>query len=111
YRTSANKEGSSLAGKTIPDYAVGVSATWEPDVFGRIRDEVTNASANAQASAADLESVRLAMSAQLAVDYFDLRTLDAQKQLLDASVQAYADALRIVQNQQRNGAIDASAVA
>ncbi|MFP3561791.1 TolC family protein, partial [Paraburkholderia sp. SIMBA_049] len=52
-----------------------------------------------------------AMSAQLAVDYFDLRTLDAQKQLLDASVQAYADALRIVQNQQRNGAIDASAVA
>ncbi|WP_310633887.1 efflux transporter outer membrane subunit [Paraburkholderia sp.] len=111
YRTSANKQGSSLAGKTIPDYAVGVSATWEPDVFGRIRDEVTSASANAQASAADLESVRLAMSAQLAVDYFDLRSLDAQKQLLDASVQAYADALRIVQNQQRNGAIDASAVA
>ncbi|NIE63476.1 efflux transporter outer membrane subunit [Burkholderia sp. Ax-1719] len=111
YRTSANKQGSSLAGKTIPDYSMGVTATWEPDVFGRIRDEVTSANATAQASAADLEAVRLSMSAQLAVDYFSLRSLDAQKQLLDDSVRAYTRALAIVQDQLRNGAIDASAVA
>ncbi|WP_027819995.1 efflux transporter outer membrane subunit [Paraburkholderia bannensis] len=111
YRTSANKQGSSLAGKTIPDYSMGVTATWEPDVFGRIRDEVTSANATAQASAADLEAVRLSMSAQLAVDYFNLRSLDAQKQLLDDSVRAYSRALAIVQDQLRNGAIDASAVA
>ncbi|WP_322068513.1 efflux transporter outer membrane subunit [Paraburkholderia bannensis] len=111
YRTSANKQGSSLAGKTIPDYSMGVTATWEPDVFGRIRDEVTSANATAQASAADLEAVRLSMSAQLAVDYFSLRSLDAQKQLLDDSVRAYSRALAIVQDQLRNGAIDASAVA
>lgn len=111
YRTSANKQGSSLAGKTIPDYSMGVTATWEPDVFGRIRDEVTSASATAQASAADLEAVRLSMTAQLAVDYFSLRSLDAQKQLLDDSVRAYTRALAIVQDQLHNGAIDASAVA
>ncbi|WP_322044474.1 efflux transporter outer membrane subunit [Paraburkholderia sp. J67] len=111
YRTSANKQGSSLAGKTIPDYSLGVTATWEPDVFGRIRDEVTSASASAQASAADLEAVRLSMTAQLAVDYFNLRSLDAQRHLLDDSVSAYARALKILQDQQRNGAIDASAVA
>jgi NodT family efflux transporter outer membrane factor (OMF) lipoprotein len=111
YRTSANKQGSSLAGKTIPDYSMGVTATWEPDVFGRIRDEVTSANATAQASAADLEAVRLSMTAQLAVDYFSLRSLDAQKQLLDDSVRAYTRALAIVQDQLRNGAIDASAVA
>ncbi|QGZ65670.1 efflux transporter outer membrane subunit [Paraburkholderia acidisoli] len=111
YRTSANKQGASLAGKTVPDYAIGATATWEPDVFGRLRDEVDSARANAQASAADLEAVRLAVTAQLAADYFDLRSLDAQKRLLDDSVRGYASALRIVQNQQRNGAIDASAVA
>ncbi len=111
YRTSANKQGSSLAGKTVPDYSMGVTATWEPDVFGRIRDEVTSANATAQASAADLEAVRLAMTAQLAVDYFNLRSLDAQQQLLDDSVSVYTRALAIVQDQLRNGAIDASAVA
>ncbi|WP_321817223.1 MULTISPECIES: efflux transporter outer membrane subunit [unclassified Paraburkholderia] len=111
YRTSANKQGSSLAGKTIPDYSMGVTATWEPDVFGRIRDEVTSANATAQASASDLEAVRLSMTSQLAVDYFSLRSLDAQKRLLDDSVTAYSRALSIVQDQLRNGAIDASAVA
>ncbi|PLZ01254.1 RND transporter [Burkholderia sp. WAC0059] len=111
YRTSQNKLGSSLAGKTVPDYSVGLGASWEPDVFGRIRDEVANAKANAEASAADLQAVKLSMSAQLALDYFDLRSLDAQKRLLDDTVRAYADALRLLRQQLKNGAIDASAVA
>ncbi len=111
FRTSQNITGRSLAGKTVPDYSVGVSATWEPDLFGRVRDAVTGAKANADASAADLEAVRLSMSADLAVDYFDLRSLDTQKKLLDDTVSAYTAALQLLQQQLRNGAIDASAVA
>jgi NodT family efflux transporter outer membrane factor (OMF) lipoprotein len=111
FRTSQNVEGRSLAGKTVPDYSAGVAASWEPDLFGRVRDSVNGAQADAQASEADLEGVRLSMSADLAVDYFSLRSLDTQKKLLDDSVSAYAAALKLLQQQLKDGAIDASAVA
>ncbi|WP_334044934.1 efflux transporter outer membrane subunit [Burkholderia ambifaria] len=110
-RISQNKLGSSLAGKTTPDHQVGVAASWEPDVFGRVRDAVAGAQANADASAADLQAVKLSITAELATDYFALRSLDTQKQLLDDSVRAYADALKLLQQQLAAGAIDASAVA
>ncbi|SEB23555.1 efflux transporter outer membrane subunit [Paraburkholderia sartisoli] len=110
-RLSQNVLGHSLAGQTVPDYSVGVSASWEPDLFGRVKDATVNARDNAQASEADLESVRLSVASDLALDYFDLRSLDRQKKLLDDSVTAYAAALNIVQQQLKDGAIDASAVA
>jgi NodT family efflux transporter outer membrane factor (OMF) lipoprotein len=111
FRTSQNVVDRALAGKTVPDYSVGVTASWEPDLFGRVRDAVTGARADAEASEADLEGVRLSMSADLAADYFALRSLDTQKKLLDDSVSAYAAALKLLQQQLDNGAIDASAVA
>ncbi|TDG08288.1 efflux transporter outer membrane subunit [Paraburkholderia guartelaensis] len=111
YRTSQNLVDHSLAGKTIPDYSTGLTASWEPDLFGRVKDATTEAHANAQATQADLESVRLSVASQLATDYFDLRSLDRQKKLLDDTVTAYTAALRIVQQQLADGAIDASAVA
>jgi NodT family efflux transporter outer membrane factor (OMF) lipoprotein len=111
FRTSQNLKSRALAGQTIPDYSAGLNASWEPDLFGRVKDATVNAQANAQASEADLEAVRLSMTSDLAVDYFDLRSLDIQKKLLDDTVKAYADALRILTDQLKNGAIDASAVA
>ncbi|HDR9273897.1 TPA: efflux transporter outer membrane subunit [Burkholderia vietnamiensis] len=110
-RVSQNRLGSSLAGKTTPDYQVGVAASWEPDVFGRVRDAVAGAQADAAASAADLQAVKLSVTAELATDYFALRSLDTQKHLLDDTVRAYADALTLLQQQLAAGAIDASAVA
>lgn len=110
-RLSQNVEGHSLAGKTLPDYSMGVAASWEPDLFGRVRDAVVNARDTAQASEADLEAVRLSMSTDLASDYFALRALDIQKKLLDDSVSAYAAALNILKQQLADGAIDASATA
>ncbi|MFM0520926.1 MULTISPECIES: efflux transporter outer membrane subunit [Caballeronia] len=111
YRTSQNLLGKSLAGQTISDYSTGVSASWEPDLFGRIHDATLNAQASAEASAADVEALRLSLSSQLAVDYFNLRSLDTQKQLLDDSVTAYDAALQLLKRQLASGAIDASAVA
>jgi NodT family efflux transporter outer membrane factor (OMF) lipoprotein len=110
-RTSQNLVDRKLAGTTLPDYLTGITASWEPDLFGRVKDATSNARANAQASQADIESVRLSIRSQLATGYFDLRSLDRQKKLLDDTVTAYAAALRIVQQQLADGAIDASAVA
>jgi NodT family efflux transporter outer membrane factor (OMF) lipoprotein len=110
-RLSQNVEGHSLAGQTVPDYSLGLAASWEPDLFGRVRDAVVNAHDNAQASEADLEAVHLSMSTDLASDYFALRALDIQKKLLDDSVTAYAAALAILKQQLADGAIDASATA
>ncbi len=103
--------GHSTAGKTLPDYSAGAAVSWEPDLFGRVKDAVAGASDTAQASQADLESVRLAMTSEVAIDYFDLRALDIQKKLLDDTVTAYTAALRIVEQQLKDGAVDASAVA
>jgi outer membrane protein TolC len=58
------------------DFDLEATASWEPDLWGRIRDLVASSVQNAQASAADLENARLSLHAELALDYFDLRSLD-----------------------------------
>jgi outer membrane protein TolC len=50
FRTSQNLAHRALAGKTIPDYSTGLTASWEPDLFGRVKDATVNAQANAEAS-------------------------------------------------------------
>jgi outer membrane protein TolC len=65
----------------------------------------------AQASAADLQTASLSLHAELAIDYFELRSADAQKQLLDDTVKAYTDALTLTQNRFDNGAAPKSDVA
>jgi NodT family efflux transporter outer membrane factor (OMF) lipoprotein len=78
-------------------------AHWEADVWGRIRRTVEESQANAQASGADLEATRLSIQAQLAQTYFQLRTSDAQQQLLDRTVADYQRSLQLTQNQYRAG--------
>jgi NodT family efflux transporter outer membrane factor (OMF) lipoprotein len=80
-----------------------VNASWEVDLWGRVRRQVEASSASAQASAADIESVRLSSQAQLAQDYFQLRSLDAQSVLLDQTVEAYRKTLELTQNRYDSG--------
>jgi NodT family efflux transporter outer membrane factor (OMF) lipoprotein len=78
---------------TFTDYTLPFDATWQPDLFGRIRNTVRSAAYGAQASVADLENTRLTVQADVAVDYFQLRGQDALKQLLDSTVVAFQQSL------------------
>jgi len=86
------------AGATNTNHSLSLNASWEPDVWGRVGRLVEANEAGAQASAADLESVRLSAQATLAQDYFLLRIADAQKRLLDDTVAAYEKSLKLTNN-------------
>jgi len=84
-------------------YSLQADATWELDLWGRVRRSVEASKANAQASAADLEGVRLSTHAQLAQSYFQLRAQDALKQILDETVITYQKSLELTQNRYASG--------
>jgi NodT family efflux transporter outer membrane factor (OMF) lipoprotein len=88
-----SSSGSKSSTGTFTDYTLPFDATWQPDLFGRIRNTVKAAAYGAQASAADLENTRLTVQAEVAADYFQLRGQDALKQLLDSAVIAYQESL------------------
>ncbi len=95
----------------LNDFVLPFDVTYEPDVWGRVRRTVEAARSTAQASAADVESVRLSLQAELAADYFQLRTLDAEEQLLNNTVTAFEKALELTQNRYRGGVSSAVDVA
>lgn len=101
----------SLSKNTYTDITVPVNVSYEPDLFGRIRRTVEASRAGAQASAGDLESLRLSLQSDLAVDYFQLRTLDAEEQLLNDTVAAFEKALQLTQDRYRGGVASAVDVA
>jgi NodT family efflux transporter outer membrane factor (OMF) lipoprotein len=100
---SQNRPLFSQATSTYADVVLPVSASYEADVWGRVRRTVEASRAEAQASAADLEGVRLSLHAELATDYFQLCELDAEEQLLSSTVKAYEQALDLTQNRFKGG--------
>src|SRR5271167_4442838 len=88
---------------TTNDLIIPVDMSYEPDVWGRVRRTVEAARAQAQASLADLESVSLSVHAELAVDYFQARELDAEAQLLDSTVASYVKQLELTENRYKGG--------
>jgi NodT family efflux transporter outer membrane factor (OMF) lipoprotein len=77
---------------------------YEIDLWERVRRTVAQAREQAQASAADLETSRLSLHAELAVDYLDLRSADAQRKLLDDTVKAFQSALQLTEDRYNGGA-------
>jgi len=101
----------SVSGTTFTEYSLPFDASWTPDLWGRVRNTVRANVANAQASAADLENTRLTAQAELAVDYFQLRGQDALKQLLDSTVVAYEESLKLTKALYETGIDSDEAVA
>jgi NodT family efflux transporter outer membrane factor (OMF) lipoprotein len=101
------QEANSIIAKS---YSVEGTATWEPDIWGKIRRMVESSTAGAQASAAQLAAARLSAQGQLATDYFELRFEDSLKSLLDATVKAYKRSLEITLNQYAVGTVARSDV-
>ena len=109
--SSSSSTGVGRSGFTSSQFSTSASASWMPDLWGKIRRTVEGDVASAQASAGDLASVRLSAQGTLASDYLQLRVADELKRLLDATAAYYAESLRITQNQYQSGTADQSAVA
>jgi NodT family efflux transporter outer membrane factor (OMF) lipoprotein len=113
-RQSANEPyvggAASTGGQGHGSFLLPLDLSYEVDLWGRIRRSVTAAKEQAQAADADLETARLSLHAELAIDYFGLRADDAQKKLLDDTVQAYQQALQLTQDRYDGGAAPLSDV-
>jgi NodT family efflux transporter outer membrane factor (OMF) lipoprotein len=101
-RPSGNRAASSFHEASL-DLLLPLSVSYEADVWGRLHGVVDASRAAAQATAADLESARLSIHSDLAIDYFSLRGLDREQQLLNNTVAAYEQALELTQNRFRGG--------
>jgi NodT family efflux transporter outer membrane factor (OMF) lipoprotein len=104
-KTSANRQPHSaqFSGANYTDLQIPFELSYQVDVWGRIRRTVESYREQAQASAADLAAVNLSMHAQLALDYFQARMLDAEEQLLNSTVKQYEQALELIENRFAGG--------
>jgi NodT family efflux transporter outer membrane factor (OMF) lipoprotein len=104
-RDSANQP---YLSKTIVNNGTGnftlpLELDYEIDLWGRIRRQVTAAREQAQASAADLANTRLSLHAEVAIDYMEVRSADAQIKLLNDTVKAYTDAVNLTRDRYEGG--------
>ena len=106
---STVQSGSSISGVS-ESYSLGLDASWELDIWGRLRRNLEANRANMQASAADLAAVRLSLQSELVQTYLQLRVMDEQQRLFDQTVAAYARSLRLTDNQYQAGIVPKSDV-
>jgi len=110
--TRSGGQGSDTSGNAAGGrrYAVQVGASWEPDLWGRVGNSVSQARAEASASAGDLANATLSAQGELAIDYLQLRGFDAQRQDLAQTVQGYQRSLTITTNKYAVGVAGAADV-
>lgn len=87
------------------NFQASIGASWEPDVWGRLRTAVSGAEASAQASEADLASAKLSAQGELAVAWFGLRQTDVQRALLAETLAGYERSLQIARNRYNAGIV------
>ena len=101
---TAGSTGSSIASSgNTTRYRATIGASWEPDIWGSIRRSVEQTRGAAEASAADLAAARLSAQGELAADYLQLRSLDAEIDLVEATAKSYDRALQITGNRYAAG--------
>ena len=110
-RVSSNRPFFTTSPAPSGDFLLPFDLSYEVDLWGRVRRTVNAAREEAQATAADLETASLSLHAELAYDYFELRAADSQQRLLDDTVKAYTDNLRLTTTRFEGGAAPKSDVA
>jgi multidrug efflux system outer membrane protein len=88
---------------TYNDFTLPLDLSYEVDLWGRVRRSVESASAQARASADDLEAIKLAIQAEVAVDYFTLRALDSERSVLRSSVQVFSKSFALTRDRRAGG--------
>ncbi|MBN2505199.1 MAG: efflux transporter outer membrane subunit [Verrucomicrobia bacterium] len=109
-RASANRPNNQTGeavgiGPTYNTFVLPFDLSYEADLWGRVRREVESTRAKAQANAADLEGVRLAIAAEVAADYFALRALDAEIAALGSTIEANRRSLELTRNRRAGGLV------
>ncbi len=102
-RYSDNRPASAVSGTTFNDFVLPVDVSYQVNAWGRVSKNVESYREQAQASAADLAVVNLTMHADLAIDYFAARTLDAEEKLLQNTVAQYEQALQLNEERYQGG--------
>jgi outer membrane protein, multidrug efflux system len=95
--------GGASHGSTFNTWSIPLDATWELDIWGRVRRQVEGTRARMTSSADLIESTKLSIQAEVAVDYFNLRSLDAQYHVLEETAVAFGRALELTQNRRKGG--------
>ena len=108
---SSSSSLSSSASGIRDTYNAQLGVSWEADIWGKLRRGLEANEASAQASFADLAAMRLSQQSELVQNYLQLRVIDQQKRLLEATVAAYEKSLQMTQNQYRAGISGRDAVA
>ncbi|MFZ1132788.1 MAG: efflux transporter outer membrane subunit [Terriglobales bacterium] len=103
--------GGELPPFTQNNFTVPFSVSYELDLFGRVRRNLEAANASLQGSAADLENVRLVLTAELAADYFNLRELDRESGVVRQSVEIQQKGLDLVNHRHEGGVANGLEVA
>ncbi|HEX3685281.1 MAG TPA: efflux transporter outer membrane subunit [Bryobacteraceae bacterium] len=109
-RISSNSP-TGLNGYDYGNFVLPITVSWDIDFWGRIRRSIAAAREQFQASAADLANAKLELESDLAVDYFEVRSADLQKRILDDTVVAYQKALQLTQNRYEGGVASKAEVA
>lgn len=112
--TLTTSDGFSVSGSNAAsiskNYDLSLNAAWELDIWGKLRRALESSRAEYEASAADLAALKLSLQAELAQNYLQVRVLDDQQRLLDATVAAYARSLKLTENQYNAGIVPRSDV-
>ncbi|MBP7766532.1 MAG: efflux transporter outer membrane subunit [Syntrophaceae bacterium] len=101
--TYTRARSSSTGYDILNTHNIALSASWEVDIWGKVRRQVEAGKASAEASFADLQAMKLSLQTQLVLNYYQLRMLDEQKKNLDQAILAYAKALELTQNRYKAG--------
>ncbi|WP_048440011.1 efflux transporter outer membrane subunit [Caenimonas sp. SL110] len=103
--SGASRSGGGGSTPSRSNYSVGIGGAWEPDVWGRLRRGVDSSRAGEQASAADLQSAKLSAQGELAINYFNLRELDVQRELQLQTIAGYERTFNIATNRYNAGIV------